>query len=1303
MGAAAAAAGGGGDVGYVPAGSIVVNGTDEYLDRTPTGAGNRQKYSFSCWTKITNNNTSNGYLIDAGPIAGNGEGIRYTGSSSTPLLITGAGGVGHSNRVTSAIYRDITAWNHVFYIKDTTNSNPSSRLRLFVNGEEVTDFSATQNPPLNDALGNMNNTNTHRLGGNAGQATPSQLYSGYYSEVILLDGYVALPTDFGKYNSNNVWVPIDPTTVVTAGKGTNGFWLDFADSSDLGNDVSGNNNDFTPANMGTANSVLDRPADNAATNVGNYPTWSAINKDSNVTLSSGNTVAEQDSTASFKSVFATQVVPSTGKWVWEIKQTVSSFVGDGYATTGIASTDVAPSIGRSGSGTITFDYQSSATKIRKFGGGATEADYATGVSLTNTNFTFQFAIDSDAEELKLFVNNTQEGATLDISSLTKPYKIISQIYSGGNVDHTLVTNSPDFVNNVPSEYKTIYTANLPEPTVKNGENNFLPMIYEGNGEGQRIGNFIPFTDSHTVANSCLLKSESSQYLSLAKGNLTTPTGGTSSGNQKFTLSFWLKLTKNNNNPADGNGSMIFGTPADSGGGAIQLQWAWNSTQGPAFNWTDWSAVSGGGSNWLRRVLGNATTTAGPQGGRLMLDYSQWHHYVIAADWTSGGGLAGTDACAKIYIDGQLQTLFLYDGSELVKTNPAVTNFSGMMSDITDQNIGWYPTGTRYGCFYIAEVVGVDGQQLAPSVFGETDTSTNRWIPKDPTSTLSSASDFGNNGFYLNMASANDLGNDVSGNGNDWTMNNMDTSGGTNQIDDTPTENFSVLSPSLTNGNGVVSAGNLHFTVTSTSNAAVGSTIGVSSGKFYGEAKYTSGSAYGFGFGLANSDSTVIQSGSGTYLGEVANSWGINASNGNLTNGGSVVVTSYAGGALSNGTTYMWCLDMDNGKWWAGNADTNTWFTNGSVGNPATGANPGIVGLTGTIHICASSYNSDAITMNFGQTTFVNAANIPTGFKSLNQDNLAANTAGITGFSWIKNRDATDDHILQDRVRGIYKYLVSNDTDLEVVNVNSIKRFLQQGVQIGDMDAVNTAAESYVLWQWAANGAGTLNEVGSIDSTVSANTDAGFSVVKYTGTGSAATVGHGLSTAPSVVINKPLGSGSTDPNWQVYHIGVGPTKAIFLNLDIAPATGSGYWNNTAPTSTVFSIGTDRDSATDYINYCFAEVEGYSKFGTYTGNNSSDGPVIHLGFKPAWVMCKRTDTSGNWPINDAIRSPYNPTNLPLFADQTAAAGSGINMDFIANGFKIRDTSVTFNASGGTYIYLAFAEHPFGGDGVGQARAR
>ena len=129
MGAAAAAAGGGGDVGYVPAGSIVVNGTDEYLDRTPTGAGNRQKYSFSCWTKITNNNTSNGYLIDAGPIAGNGEGIRYTGSSSTPLLITGAGGVGHSNRVTSAIYRDITAWNHVFYIKDTTNSNPSSRLR----------------------------------------------------------------------------------------------------------------------------------------------------------------------------------------------------------------------------------------------------------------------------------------------------------------------------------------------------------------------------------------------------------------------------------------------------------------------------------------------------------------------------------------------------------------------------------------------------------------------------------------------------------------------------------------------------------------------------------------------------------------------------------------------------------------------------------------------------------------------------------------------------------------------------------------------------------------------------------------------------------------------------------------------------------------------------------------------------------------------------------------------------------------------------------------------------------------------
>jgi hypothetical protein len=259
-----------------------------------------------------------------------------------------------------------------------------------------------------------------------------------------------------------------------------------------------------------------------------------------------------------------------------------------------------------------------------------------------------------------------------------------------------------------------------------------------------------------------------------------------------------------------------------------------------------------------------------------------------------------------------------------------------------------------------------------------------------------------------------------------------------------------------------------------------------------------------------------------------------------------------------------------------------------------------------------------------------------------------------------------------------------------------------------MDAVNTSAESYVLWQWAANGTGTVipaDGTPSIPSTVSANTDAGFSIVKYTGTGSAATVGHGLSSAPSFIINKPLAS-ATDNNLQVYHSAMGATKAMWLNQINDPATSSTYWNNTAPSTTapfVFSIGTDRDSAVEYINYCWAEVEGYSKFGSYTGNSSTDGPYIYTGFSPSYVMIKRLDADDEWVIVDSARSPYNPAKHYLAANYYDAerTGTQVELDWASNGFKVIVSHARVNV--GTYIYAAFAAHPFGGSGVGQARAR
>ena len=470
-----------GSSGYVVEDSIWLDGSSDYLTFDPSGASSTPDlYCISFWAKRSAALGGTNVNVIAGGANGLEDILRYK-TDALEFTINGGGG---GEIQTNAVFRDPTAWHHVFVRYDSANGTAGDRMQMFVNGAEVTSFATDSNP----SSGLDSNLLDGALIAIGAYPDGSQNFNGYLAEFIVLDGYGGSATDFGEYDDNGVWIPVNPTSVVSSNKGTNGFYLDFAVAPGTGNgagtDVSGNGNHFTDNSMTAAQQVTDTCSDDADNNVGNYPTWSPIDKDSNVTVSSGNTVAEQDSTASFKSVLATQAVPSTGKWVWEIKQTVSSFVGDGYATTGVASTNVARSIGRSGSGSITFDYQSGTSKIRKFGGG--DSDYATSVSLTNTNFTIQFAVDSDAEELKLFVGNSQVGTTLDISSLTKPYKIISQIYSGGNVDHTLVTNSADFVNNVPSGYKTIYTANLPTPTVKDPSEFFKTVEFSGTGSAQNI-------------------------------------------------------------------------------------------------------------------------------------------------------------------------------------------------------------------------------------------------------------------------------------------------------------------------------------------------------------------------------------------------------------------------------------------------------------------------------------------------------------------------------------------------------------------------------------------------------------------------------------------------------------------------------------------------------------------------------------------------------------------------------------------------------------------------------------------------
>jgi hypothetical protein len=355
--------------------------------------------------------------------------------------------------------------------------------------------------------------------------------------------------------------------------------------------------------------------------------------------------------------------------------------------------------------------------------------------------------------------------------------------------------------------------------------------------------------------------------------------------------------------------------------------------------------------------------------------------------------------------------------------------------------------------------------------------------------------------------------------------------------------------------------------------------------------------------------------------------------------------------------------------------------------------------------------------NFGQRPF--SYTPPTGFKALNTGNLpeptivqgnkwmdatiytgtgATQTITNSGsmqpdFVWAKSRSSAESHRLEDSVRGATQALYSNLTNAETTEAQSITAFNSGGFTLGT-GTPNTSAVTYVAWQWKAGGTPAVtNTNGSITSTVSVSTTSGFSIVSYTGTGSAATVGHGLGVVPRLIIVKSR-STAGDP-WTVYSASLANTQYLYLNSTAAAATGVNIWNSTTPTSSVFSIGaaqdTNRSSGT-YIAYCFAQVAGFSAFGSYTGNGSSDGPFVYLGFRPAFLMIKRTDASNDWAMHDDVRIGYNAANYHLLANSSSAEFTDIAIDLLSNGFKPRGTSGTENASGGTYIYMAFAENPF-----------
>jgi hypothetical protein len=309
------------------------------------------------------------------------------------------------------------------------------------------------------------------------------------------------------------------------------------------------------------------------------------------------------------------------------------------------------------------------------------------------------------------------------------------------------------------------------------------------------------------------------------------------------------------------------------------------------------------------------------------------------------------------------------------------------------------------------------------------------------------------------------------------------------------------------------------------------------------------------------------------------------------------------------------------------------------------------------------------------------------------------TKSITGvgfqpdFTWIKQRTDATSHNVFDAVRGVYKNLKTDTNGAEGYNTNTLSSFDADGFTVGSSNAVNGSGDNLVAWNWKANGSGVSNTDGTITSTVSANQDAGISIVTYTGNGTAgSTVGHGLGTAPAMVIVKSRSYAGT--SWCVSHVAYPTTQNLYLDESLAVLTRDRITARSTNTFTVGSHFEVNNVSDTYVAYAFAEVEGFSSFGSYTGNGLGDGSFIYTGLRPAFVIVKQTNTARDWELFDAERNTYNLTNNILEPNNTDAEVTAATavMDILSNGFKLRGTASAVNQSGGTYIYIAFAENPF-----------
>ena len=1299
------------------------------MTRTWGSPSNQDRWIWATWyqpLRVIDAESKRNNLFASGS-SSHGFYLNHTSTSSTFNLFhrDNAGNEGGIN--TAESYRDTTSWIHVLVDYDSANANAADRISLYINGVRTGVNSGTRPAQNNDLQVNVSGQ-TARIGQDL-STTPDYHVQGYLAQTVFLDnksianGDLAI-TDFLDTftfgtNGSQIIPKADADIIALASAaGNNSFCLDYSDASNIVNDASTKTNHFT-----AVSSSVTATNQSSHTPSLSYPVLNALDPTTATAINGSLDFAgpAADDKAAMRTTIG--IPDDSGKYYWEYLLTGGSndalmfgIAGSGEASGGYDDwvQDITPQIAvytESGSNVLYEDGSQTSTSV-----------FSTGAPVSGT--TIGVAYDSATRKIWFASNNVYantgnpaagSGETGTLSSSGTAFPTVSA--RGSSDTLTLRFESSDFVYSAPSGFKELNTANLTAPTYQ-GVDYFDATIYEGNGSGQRVGDFVPYTDLYTVDNSIIFDGPG------VKNHLQrTMSAAASDSNKKFTLSAWAKRVSISDTYAF---SLLEST--DSGGGnaaGIRIYSTSSGTGNMYFQlFAQGSGVSGGNVNVT--TVGSAVQTA------------SWQHFFIQVDTTQS---TASDRI-KLYIDGVLQEVDNSGGSAAVYPDQDAEFYLGD-NDFATQ-IGKIPYGAYYSSMYIAEhafLTGTNSTGKTISDFGAVDTATNKWVPKDI-----SGFTFGHNGHYLEFkvtpGSSNGAGTDTSGNGNHFAeaINNSASAWSSYtyyQTVDAPTKNYAVLSqvigptPSHSSGGDAdMSDGNLRFTLTGGTNSnsstqTPSEAFAIQEGKWYFEVEaVTLGQAWNH-VGLVDVDDYAQIGSSSTISDAIQGQWAYSINNASTSPDAIIADGTFSYGSDSpyNGVSNH---KVDTGDVLGVHIERTgnvykMWFSrNGTHYLRNTTQQPIIEFSTrGRVVPFARATNGSGnreLHFNFGQqlvfdgssSTF-NAAsdgywkNAPaSGYKALNQDNLDATASKLTAWAWIKNRDASDSNILVDRVRGAGKVVHTNETAVEASEPDTVQRFLQRGVQVGNDVQVNTDRESSVLWQWLVGSSATTTTPsgGSIASTVAAADAGHFSVVGFTGATGVQTIAHGMAGTPEMMIF--INREQSGANRTVYHKEIGNNNYILLSSTAAKpgSTNINYFNNTDPNSTVFTIGSGATPDTNgngqgMIVYCFRSVPGVCKVGSYEGNNNADGTYVNLGFKPAWVMTKTIDATGAWGIYDSKRDIDNPVQQRLFGNANSAEDTdGEQMDFLSNGFKLRKTG-GHNNNNQTYIYLAMAE--IGGNGT------